>query len=145
MGSQFLQEDTLGDCIKGLAKVQRGRIRHYGWSDRRISRADCTGGLTGNKWEKFPIVTGLDAPGILGIDSLRREYFKDPRGYRWAFGVVVVDTEKVVHLSTLRGLSEDPSIVGLLRVEEQNVPLATTTVHRQQYGTNQDSLLPIQS
>ncbi|GAB0208045.1 hypothetical protein GRJ2_003270200 [Grus japonensis] len=31
----------------------------------------------------------------------------------------------------------------LLRVEEQQVPIATTTVHRQQYRTNRDSLVPI--
>ncbi|PKU38391.1 hypothetical protein llap_11304 [Limosa lapponica baueri] len=86
--------------------------------------------LTGNKWEKFPIVTGPDASCILGIDYLRKVYFKDPRGYRWAFGVAAVETEKVVQLPTFPGLSEDPSIVGLLRVEEQNVPIATTTVHR---------------
>ncbi|GAB0206665.1 hypothetical protein GRJ2_003132100 [Grus japonensis] len=34
----------------------------------------------------------------------------------------------------------DPSVVGLLRVEEQQ---ETTTVHRQQYRTNRDSLVPI--
>ena len=33
--------------------------------------------------------------------------------------------------------------MGLLRVEEQQVPIATTTVHRQQYRANRDSLLPI--
>ncbi|GAB0203401.1 hypothetical protein GRJ2_002805700 [Grus japonensis] len=31
----------------------------------------------------------------------------------------------------------------LLRVEEQQVPIATTTVHRRQYRTNRDSLVPI--
>ncbi|GAB0210049.1 hypothetical protein GRJ2_003470700 [Grus japonensis] len=31
----------------------------------------------------------------------------------------------------------------LLRVEEQQVPIATTTVHRWQYHTNRDSLVPI--
>ncbi|GAB0210190.1 hypothetical protein GRJ2_003484800 [Grus japonensis] len=73
--------------------------------------------LTGNDWEKHPIVTGPEAPCILGIDYLRRGYFKDPK--------------------------EDPSVVGLLRVEEQQVPTTTTTVHRQQYHTNRDSLVPI--
>ncbi|GAB0208777.1 hypothetical protein GRJ2_003343400 [Grus japonensis] len=37
--------------------------------------------LTGNDWEKHPIVTGPEAPCILGIDYLRRGYFKDPKGY----------------------------------------------------------------
>ena len=44
----------------------------------------------------------------------------------------------------LSGLSEDPSVVGLLRVKEQQVSIDTKTVHRQQYHTNRDSLLPIQ-
>ncbi|PKU43550.1 hypothetical protein llap_6154 [Limosa lapponica baueri] len=119
-----------------------------GVGEESVTMAGVTGGsqdltvleaevsLTGNKWEKLPIVTGPDAPCILGIDYLRKGYFKDPRDYQWAFGVVAVEMEEVVQLSTLPGLSEDPSIVGLLRVEEQNVPVATTTVHRPQYRTN---------
>ncbi|KAK4806835.1 hypothetical protein QYF61_005631 [Mycteria americana] len=38
--------------------------------------------LTGNEWQKHPIVTGPEAPCILGLDYLRRGYFKDPKGYR---------------------------------------------------------------
>ena len=45
--------------------------------------------------------------------------------------------------SLLPGLSEDPSVMGLLQVKEQQVPIATKTVHRQQYRTNRDSSLPI--
>ena len=100
--------------------------------------------LTGDKGQKHPIVTGPEAPCILGIDYLRRGYFKDPKGYPWAFGVATVNTEKIKQLSsTLPGLSEDPFVVGLLRVEEQQVPVATRTVHRRQYRTNRDSLAPI--
>ncbi|GAB0207951.1 hypothetical protein GRJ2_003260800 [Grus japonensis] len=99
--------------------------------------------LTGNEWEKHPIVTGPEAPCILGIDYLRRGYFKDPKGYRWAFGIAALETEEIEHLSTLPGLSEDPSVVGLLRVKEQQVPIATTRVHQHQYHTNRDSLVPI--
>lgn len=99
--------------------------------------------LTGNEWEKHRIVTGPDAPCILGIDYLRRGYCKDPKGFRWAFGIAALETEGIKQLSTLPGLSEDPSVVGLLRVEEQQVPIATTTVHRRQYRTNRDSLIPI--
>ena len=99
--------------------------------------------LTGNEWQKHPIVTGPEAPCILGIDYLRRGYFKDPKGYRWAFGIAALETEAIEQLSTLPGLSDDPSVVGLLRVEEQQVPIATTTVHRRQYRTNRDSLIPI--
>ena len=62
-------------------------------------------------------MTGPDAPCILGIDYLRRGYFKDPKGYRWAFGIAAL--EETEQLSTLPGLSEDPTVVGLLKVEEQ--------------------------
>ena len=100
--------------------------------------------LTGKNWQKHPIVTGPDAPCILGIDYLKRGYFKDPKGYKWAFGIAAVDTEKIEQLSDLPGLSDDPSVVGLLMVDDQQVPIATTTVHRRQYRTNRDSLIPIQ-
>ena len=36
--------------------------------------------LTGKDWQKLPMVTGPGAPCILGIDYLRRGYFKDPKG-----------------------------------------------------------------
>ncbi|RMB99569.1 hypothetical protein DUI87_23822 [Hirundo rustica rustica] len=99
--------------------------------------------LTGNGWQKHPIVTGPEAPCILGIDYLRNGYFKDPKGYRWAFGIAAVETEDIRQLSTLPGLSDDSCAVGLLRVEEQQVPIATTTVHRRQYRTDRDSVTPI--
>ncbi|GAB0209297.1 hypothetical protein GRJ2_003395400 [Grus japonensis] len=99
--------------------------------------------LTGNEWQKHPIVTGPEAPCILGIDYLRRGYFKDPKAYWWAFGIAALEVEEIEPLSSLPGLSEEPSVVGLLRVEEQQVPIATTTVHRRQYRTNRDSLVPI--
>ncbi|GAB0177267.1 hypothetical protein GRJ2_000191900 [Grus japonensis] len=98
--------------------------------------------LTGNEWQKQPTVTGPEAPCILGIDYLWRGYFKDPKGYWWAFGIAALEMEEIKQLSTLPGLSEDPSVVELLRVEEQE-PIATRTVHRQQYRTNRDSLIPI--
>ncbi|GAB0209683.1 hypothetical protein GRJ2_003434000 [Grus japonensis] len=81
--------------------------------------------------------------GCIKRDYLRRGYFKDPKGYRQAFGVATVNAEKIKQLSTLPGLSEDPFVVGLLRVEEQQVPSATRTVHWRQYRTNRDSLAPI--
>ncbi|GAB0203396.1 hypothetical protein GRJ2_002805200 [Grus japonensis] len=99
--------------------------------------------LTGNDWEKHPIVTGPEAPCILGIGYLQRAYFQDPKGYRWAFGIAALETGEIEPLSTLPGLSEDPSVVGLLKVEEQQVPIAATAVHRRQYRTNRDSLVPI--
>ncbi|GAB0209207.1 hypothetical protein GRJ2_003386400 [Grus japonensis] len=99
--------------------------------------------LTGNEWQKHPTMSGPEAPCILGIDYLRRRYFKDPEEYLWAFGIDALESEETEQLSTLPGLSEDPSVVGLLRVKEQQVPITTTTVHRWQYRTNRDSLVPI--
>jgi len=51
--------------------------------------------LTGQEWKKHPIVTGPKAPFILGIDYLSRGYFKDPKGYRWAFGRAALETEEI--------------------------------------------------
>ena len=85
--------------------------------------------LTGQEWQNHPIVTGPEAPGFLGIDYLRRGYFTDPKGYWWVIGIAAVEAEEIKQLSILPGLSEDPSVMGLLRVEEQQVPIATTTVH----------------
>lgn len=39
--------------------------------------------------------------------------------------------------------AEDLSVVGLAGVEEQQVTITTTTVHLQQYCTNQDFWIPI--
>ncbi|RMC16997.1 hypothetical protein DUI87_06254 [Hirundo rustica rustica] len=59
------------------------------------------------------------------------------------FGIAAVETEDIRQLSTLPGLSDDSCAVGLLRVEEQQVPIATTTVHHWQYCTDRDSVIPI--
>ncbi|KAJ7412098.1 hypothetical protein BTVI_47500 [Pitangus sulphuratus] len=99
--------------------------------------------LTRKDGQKHPIVTGPDPPCILGIDYRRNGYFKDPKGHRWAFGIAAVETEVAKPLNSLPDLSENPSAVGLLKVEEQQVPIATTTVHHRQYQTNQDSVIPI--
>ncbi|GAB0209768.1 hypothetical protein GRJ2_003442500 [Grus japonensis] len=80
---------------------------------------------------------------MLGIVYLWTRYFKDPKGYRWAFGIAALEAEEIEPLSSLPGLSEDPSVVGLLRVKEQQVPNTSTAVHRWQYRTNRDSLVPI--
>ncbi|GAB0204035.1 hypothetical protein GRJ2_002869100 [Grus japonensis] len=100
--------------------------------------------LTGNEWQKHPIVTGPEALCILGIERVfQRGYFKDPKGYQWAFGIAALETEEIEPFCTLPGLSEDPCVVGLLRVEEQHMLIATTSVHWWQYHTNRDSLVPI--
>ena len=114
------------DC-KGAERVGISRVTE---SSQQLSVLEAEVKLTGNEWQKCPIVTGPEAPGILGIDCLRRGYFKGPRGYWCAFGIAALETEEIKQLSILPGLSEDPSVVGLLRVEEQQVPIATTTVHR---------------
>ncbi|RMC21015.1 hypothetical protein DUI87_01871 [Hirundo rustica rustica] len=51
-----------------------------GSQDFTLVEADAS--LTGKEWEKQPIVTGPEAPCILGIDYLRGGYFKDPKGLR---------------------------------------------------------------
>ncbi|RMC18103.1 hypothetical protein DUI87_04982 [Hirundo rustica rustica] len=77
-----------------------------------------------NQQESLPL--GAEAPCILGIDYLRNGYFKDPKGYRWAFGIAAVETEDIRQLNTLPGLSDDSCAVGLLRVEEQQGFLASS-------------------
>ncbi|RMB95365.1 hypothetical protein DUI87_28353 [Hirundo rustica rustica] len=86
--------------------------------------------LTGNEWKRHPIVTGPEAPCILSIDFLQNGYFKDSKGFRWAFGIAAVETGGVKQLNTLPGLSENPSAVGLRKAEEQRVPIATLIVYR---------------
>ncbi|RMC11042.1 hypothetical protein DUI87_12234 [Hirundo rustica rustica] len=62
---------------------------------------------------------------------------------RWAFGIAAVEAEGIKKLNSMSGLSENPSAVGLLKVEEQRVPVATSMMHRQQYRTNRDAVIPI--
>ncbi|RMB93697.1 hypothetical protein DUI87_29927 [Hirundo rustica rustica] len=112
-----------------------------GSQDFTLVEADVS--LTGKEWEKHPIVTGPEAPCILGIDYLRTGYFKDPKGLRWAFGIAAVVTEGIRQLNTLPGLSENPSAVGILKVQEQRVPIATSIMHRRQYRTTRDAVIPI--
>ncbi|RMB92860.1 hypothetical protein DUI87_30754 [Hirundo rustica rustica] len=57
--------------------------------------------------------------GTIEQDYLRNGNFKAPKGYRWAFGIAAVETEDNRQQNTLPSLSDDPSAVGLLRVEEQ--------------------------
>ncbi|GAB0203355.1 hypothetical protein GRJ2_002801100 [Grus japonensis] len=139
-GKTAVKKGTPKKAVRGTEPI---RISGVTGGCQELSVLEAEVSFTGDKWEKHPIVTGPEAPCILGIDYLRRGYFKDPKGYRWAFGVATVNAEKIKQLSTLPGLSEDPFVVGLLQVEEQQVPIATRTVHRWQYRTNRDSLAPI--
>ncbi|KAK4819771.1 hypothetical protein QYF61_011371 [Mycteria americana] len=106
MPSSYIEAEPT--CISGVT----GRSQQLTVLEAEVS-------LTGNEWQKHPIVTGPEAPCILGIDYLRRGYFKDQKGYWWAFDIAALEAEEVKQLSTLPGLSEDPSVMGLLRVEEQ--------------------------
>lgn len=67
-------------------KLKRGRTYLCFWRDEWVSRADCIGCWSEsnwNEWQKHTIVTRPEVLYILGIDYLRRGYFKDPSGYQW--------------------------------------------------------------
>lgn len=98
---------------------------------------------TGNKCQKHPVLTDLEAPCILVTDYLRIQYYKDPKGYWWTVGVANGDIEEIKQLSTLSSLLENISVVGFMRVEEQQVPIATVAMYWLQYCTYQDFLVPI--
>jgi len=117
MLSEF--KGSVSICIYGVTE-----------GSQELSVLEAEVSLTGQDWQKHHIVTGSEAPCILGIHYFRRGYFKDPKGYRWAFGIAAVEMEEIKQLSILPDLSEDSSFVGLLRVEEQQVPIATTTLHQ---------------
>ncbi|KAK4831830.1 hypothetical protein QYF61_019588 [Mycteria americana] len=118
----WIQWPGTSDPQEYKALVDTGAQRTLVPSSYKGAEPICISGVTGGSQH-------LNAPSILGIDCLRRGYFKDPKGYWWAFGIAALETEEIKELSTLPSLSEDPSVVGLLRVEEQQVPIATTTVH----------------
>ncbi|RMC18156.1 hypothetical protein DUI87_05037 [Hirundo rustica rustica] len=136
--TQRLHELLDGKAVRGNSSKKEAAP---GSQDFTLVEADVS--LTGNEWKRHPIVTGPEAPCILGIDFLRNGYFKDPKGFRWAFGIAAVETGGVKQLNTLPGLSENPSAVGLLKVEEQQVPIATSIVHCRQYRTTRDAVIPI--
>ncbi|RMC21742.1 hypothetical protein DUI87_02611 [Hirundo rustica rustica] len=77
------------------------------------------------------------------IDFLRNGYYKDAKGFRWAFGIAAVEAQGIKKLNSLPGLLEITSAAGLLKVEEQRVPVATSTVHRRQYRKNRDAVIPM--
>lgn len=105
--------------------------------------------LTGNEWQKLPIVTSPEAPCILDkgmhgyLKYPQERVFKEPKGCWWAFGRVVLEMKLIKQLSTLPSLSEDTSVLGLLRVKKQQEMIATTMEHWWQYRTSRDSLNPI--
>lgn len=80
--------------------------------------------LTGKDQQKHPTGTGLESLLILDIDYLRRRSFKNPKEYRWAFGIAALEAEDIIQLSTLSGLSQDPSVAGLMKSEVKLVLLS---------------------
>ena len=62
--------------------------------------------------------------------------FQGPKRYRWALGVAALEMEEMEQLYALPGPTKDPSVVGLLKVEIKQVPIAMATVHWQRYRTN---------
>ncbi|KAK4807131.1 hypothetical protein QYF61_018472 [Mycteria americana] len=92
------------------------------WSDggsQQLSVLDAEVSLTGNKWQKHSIVTGLKGPCILGTDYLRRGYFRDPKEYQWVFGVAAVDTEKITEEDTDRTFDTVPHNILLSKLERE--------------------------
>jgi len=65
MSSSYQEAEPV--CISGVTGKSHG-----------LTLLEAEVSLTGNEWQKHPIVTGMDALCILGIDYLRRMYFKDP-------------------------------------------------------------------
>lgn len=91
--------------------------------------------LTRNEWQKHSVVTGPEVLCILGMSYLKRGFSEDPKGYQWIFDVAALEMENIKQLSTLPGLSEEPSVVGLLSVEELWEPVAIAAWHEQWYHT----------
>jgi len=56
-------------CISGVTGVSQ-----------ELSVLEAEMRVTGQEWQKYPIVIGPEAPCTLGIDYLRRGYFKDQEG-----------------------------------------------------------------
>ncbi|RMC20516.1 hypothetical protein DUI87_01367 [Hirundo rustica rustica] len=125
--------DTGAQCIlmpSGHVGTEPISIAEVTGGSQQLTLLEAEVSLTGKEWQKHPVVTGPGAPHILGIDFLWNGYYKDSKGLRWAFGIAAVEAEGIKKLNSLPGLSENPFAVGLLKVEEQQVPVATSTVHR---------------
>ncbi|RMC09781.1 hypothetical protein DUI87_13568 [Hirundo rustica rustica] len=132
--------------VASTSHDQAARTYFHCWGDGGITGIDSVGSRGEPDREGVAETSNCDwlrAPCILGIDFLRNGYYKDSKGLRWAFGIAAVEAEGIKKLNSLPGLSENPSAVGLLKVEEQRVPVATSTVHRRQYRKNRDAVIPI--
>lgn len=122
----------------------RGRTQLYFWSDGDPNSRLC--------WRLKPACLSMNGWNILlwlaqrlcvlARDYLKRGCVKVPKRHCWVF-FAALEMEKIKQLPTLPGISENPSLVGLLRVEEQLVSITTTMVHQHQYHTETSSFLPI--
>ena len=156
----YLTSDPLEGTSKSfLQRVTNTLLRTRGalpgWEKGQPRSLDCVGSTawhvrspgvsscSGHRCTAYPNAIRLQQVRThLYVWSDGRGDFKDPKGYQWASGIVALETEEITQLSALPGLSEDPSVVGLPRVEEQQVPITTTAVHQWKYHTNQDSPIP---
>lgn len=68
--------------------------------------------------------------------QLRTGYFKDLKEYWRAFSIAALEKKEIRQLSTLPGVLEVPSVVTLLKAEEQQLLIPTTAVYWQHYHTN---------
>ncbi|KAK4830621.1 hypothetical protein QYF61_012446 [Mycteria americana] len=128
-GIQYLRESAILELIYGdLDNKQLSKDPDEAWCTRPLWRqlVQSVPALYANS---FTILTWKDeeGPTVDEAATQLREYEESISS----------------SLSTLPSLSEDPSVVGLLRVEEQQMSIATITVYQQQHHTNQDSLIPI--
>ncbi|RMB91827.1 hypothetical protein DUI87_31755 [Hirundo rustica rustica] len=127
-------------------KICRNRIHFYFWGDRRVPAADCIGGQSEfyREWvAKTPHRDWPRGPMHPRHRLSQKWILQRPKRISLGFWIAAVETEDIRQLNTLPGLSDDSSAVGLLRVEEQQVPITTATVHHRQYRTDRDSVIPI--
>lgn len=133
--------DNWSPVYPNVVRVQGWRMHLDLWDDRRIPTAGHVGGWGELNREQVAEASCFIWPGgslhpcIFGTDCLRIGYCRIPKGYWWTFGVASGDVEKIKQLSTLSSLLENTSVVGLMHVEEQQVPIATMAVHWSQYCT----------
>ncbi|RMC06522.1 hypothetical protein DUI87_15959 [Hirundo rustica rustica] len=88
-------------------------------------------------WEFYHL---LEYPGIRSFFTVLLDFGFSKMSHTL---LNTIETEGVKQLNTLPKLSENPSAVSLLKVKEQQVPIATSIVHRRQYRTTRDAVIPI--
>lgn len=114
--------DTRAQCPQLSSRyvgVELISISGVAMESQQLTALEAGVSLAGNEWQKHHTVTGPEATWILAIVYLRRGYLR---------------TQKP-------GLGENPSAVGLLRVEEQ-VLITATSLHCWQNCTIWDSVVP---